>query len=188
MRGTAATSPSLIPGSRAAAGASHLLPLVYDRLRALAKSYLAAAPGHPTLQPTALVHEAYVRLAQREGIDWQGKTHFLAIAAVEMRRVLVDHARAAGAKKRGGGARPLTLGAVPAHGVGTSLEVLALEEALQRLAGRSRRQARVAEMRIYAGMVSREIAEILGVSERTVKGDWRMARAWIVRELRGSQP
>ena len=165
-------------------GPSDYLPLVYDSLRAIAARYLEREAPYHTLQPTALVHEAYLRLARRDGIDWQGKTHFLAIAAREMRRVLVDHARAAGAAKRGADAHRITLETALLRTKGASVEILSLDEALAHLLSISPRQARVAEMRIYAGMVAREIAAVLGVSERTVKDDWRMARAWLARELR----
>ena len=163
-----------------------LLPSVYASLRAIAATYLERESGYQTLQPTALVHEAYVRLARRNDIDWHGRTHFLALAATEMRRVLVEHARSAGARKRGSGLRPEPIdhadGVVPCVGVAG----IALEQALSNLGSRSPRQARVAEMRIFSGMLNREIAETLGVCERTVKGDWHMARAWLARELRAA--
>jgi RNA polymerase sigma factor (TIGR02999 family) len=165
-------------------GPAVLLPLVYDALRAIACRYLEREGAYHTLQPTALVHEAYVRLASRDNIDWQGKTHFLAIAASEMRRILVDHARAAGAKKRGAEAQRIPLDEDLTAGRATSLELLALDEALTRLCAASPRQARVAEMRIFAGMRAAEIGQVLSISERTVKGDWRMARAWLARALR----
>ena len=166
-------------------GPAGLLPLAYDSLRAIANRYLEREGGYHTLQPTALVHEAYLRLARRDEIDWQGRTHFLAIAAREMRRVLVDHARAAGALKRGARERRISLHEGLAQGGAANLEVLALDEALSRLASLCPRQARIAELRIYAGMLPREIGDVVGVSERTVKRDWRMARAWLARELRG---
>ncbi|HKQ60222.1 MAG TPA: ECF-type sigma factor [Candidatus Polarisedimenticolaceae bacterium] len=172
---------------RASAGAARLLPLVYGNLRALACRYLQAE-GYHTLQPTALVHEAYLRLARREEIDWQGQTHFLAVAATEMRRILVDHARSSGAAKRGGEATRIPLSERSAIAEEPQVRVLALEEALGRLAARSPRQARVVEMRVFAGMLAREIGEVLGVSVRTVNGDWRVARAWLARELRSERP
>jgi RNA polymerase sigma factor (TIGR02999 family) len=173
-----------VKGDPAKIGPAVLLPLVYDALRAIARRYLEREGAYHTLQPTALVHEAYVRLAGREGIDWQGKTHFLAIAASEMRRVLVDHARAAGAKKRGAEAQRVPLDDERNAGRAATLELLALDEALTRLSAASPRQARVAEMRIFAGMRAAEIGQVLSISERTVKGDWRMARAWLARALR----
>lgn len=161
-----------------------LLPMVYEELRRIARAYLRRENGSRLLDPTELVHEAYLRLESRRPFPWQGRTHFLAIAAGEMRRVLVERARAAKTRKRGDGFRRITLSArLPRHADGT-VEILALEEALTHLEERSPRQARVAQMRLFAGMHVREIGEHLGVSERTVKGDWRMARAWLARELR----
>jgi len=161
-----------------------LLPLVYEELRRLARAYLSREGSSRMLDPTEIVHEAFLRLSARTRFPWNGRTHFLAIAAVEMRRVLVDRARAAGTRKRGAGRRPVTLGTgLPWHVDGT-VEILALDEALAHLERRSPRQASVAQMRLFAGMHVREIGEHLGVSERTVKGDWRMARVWLARELR----
>jgi RNA polymerase sigma factor (TIGR02999 family) len=169
-----------LDGPRAA---DRLLPLVYDQLRALAASYLRAERPDITLQPTALVHEAYLRLIANDRIDWKGKTHFLAMAATQMRRILVDHARARDAHKRGGGQRTITLDEEVLAGVKPSVSLLALDEALLRLAARSGRQARVAELKIFGGLQTREIALSVGVSERTVKEDWRVARAWLMKEL-----
>src|SRR5262245_60689638 len=149
--------------------ADRLLPLVYDQLRALAAKYLRAERPGSTLQPTALVHEAYLRLIENEKIDWQGKTHFLALAATQMRRILIDHARAKGARKRGGPGRRITLSESLAKTPDASVELLALDEALTHLAERHERQSRVAELRIFAGLEMREIALCLDVSERTVK-------------------
>ena len=159
------------------AAAEELMPQVYDALRRLAARYLRREGDYHTLQPTALVHEAYLRLAKQDPAAWEGKTHYLAIAAAQMRRVLVEHARAASARKRGGGRRRITLhdGLVPAEDA--TVEILAVNEALDRLASRRARQARVAEMRLFAGMSSRDIADTLGVSERTARDDWRLARA-----------
>ncbi|MGD8376005.1 MAG: ECF-type sigma factor [Acidobacteriota bacterium] len=162
----------------------HLLPRVYGDLRRIACRYLQGEAPDAILQPTALVHEAYLRLAEVERIDWQGKTHVLAVAAREMRRILVEHARAAKTKKRGG--RPdritLTEGMLPVSD--PVVELLSLDQALRGLGRRSPRQARVAELKIFAGMLGREIAGVIGVSERTVDGDWQVARAWLARELR----
>ncbi len=163
--------------------AADLLPLVYDELRALAARYLRAERPGSTLQPTALVHEAYLRLIQGEQVDLKGKTHFFALAALQMRRILVDRARAAATRKRGGGVRRITLSDEVANGPGLSVELLALDEALTRLSRRNRRQAQVAELRLFAGMLVEETALHLGVSERTVKADWRVARAWLLKEM-----
>jgi RNA polymerase sigma factor (TIGR02999 family) len=165
--------------------ADRLLPLVYGELRALAAHYLRSERAGATWQPTALVHEAYLRLIDNERIDWKGKTHFMAMAATQMRRILVDHARARGAKKRGGRPRPVTLTETLLTTEKPSIELLALDEALERLAARSPRQSRVAELKLFAGLLVTEIAFSLGVSERTVKEDWRVARAWLMKELGG---
>lgn len=169
--------------SGSAADAARLLPLVYGELRALAARYLREErPGH-TLQPTALVHEAYLRLIEHDRIDWKGKTHFFAMAAIQMRRILVDHARARATEKRGGRAPRVTLDERLTRTPEASLDLLALDEALTRLAARHERQGRVAELRLFAGMLVGETALYLGVSERTVKDDWRVARAWLLKEL-----
>jgi RNA polymerase sigma factor (TIGR02999 family) len=157
--------------------------LLYDKLRALAAHYMRSERRDHTLQPTALVHEAYLRLIDSPAIDWQGKTHFFAVAAVQMRRILTDHARARRAARRGGGARRLTLDDTLAVSRDGLVDALALDEALERLAERSRRQTSVVELRFYGGLSIRETSEALGVSEGTVKGDWRVARAWLYREL-----
>ena len=163
--------------------ADRLIPLVYDELRALARHYLRGDRVGQFLQPTALVHEAYLRTVGIQRISWKGKTHFLAVAAMQMRRILVDHARLAAAAKRGGRATRITLEEDLVRTPGLSIDVLALDEALSRLGQRHPRQASVAELRLFSGMRVGETALHLGVSERTVKGDWRFARAWLVNEL-----
>jgi len=163
--------------------AARLLPLVYDELRALAAHYLRGEKSGCTLQPTALVHEAYLRLAAHDRIRVQGKTHFFALAAIQMRRILVEHARAVATKKRGGGAHRVTLSDDIGGTSNGFVELLALDEALTRLSQRNGRRGRVAEMRLFSGMLVNEIAEHLQVSERTVKEDWRVARAWLMKEL-----
>jgi RNA polymerase sigma factor (TIGR02999 family) len=163
-----------------------LLPLVYDELRRQAARFLRAqAPGH-TLQPTALVHEVYLRLVDQPTVEWEGRTHFFGVAARAMRSVLVDHARARHAAKRGGRARAVTLGA--AHGIagGTAdaeVDVLALDEALTRLAALDPRQTQVVELRYFGGLSIEETAHVLGVSGATVERDWKTARLWLRREL-----
>jgi RNA polymerase sigma-70 factor (ECF subfamily) len=160
-----------------------LLPLVYDQLRALAAHYLRGERAGASLQPTGLVHEAYLRLIENQRIGWKGKTHFRAMAATQMRRILVDHARAQASLKRGARGYRLTLTDALVRTPPPSLELLALDQALSRLAQRSPRQGQVAEMRLFAGMRARETAICLGVSERTVKEEWRIARAWLMKEL-----
>jgi len=164
---------------------SRLLPALYDRLRALARRHLREEGPNPSLQPTSLVHEAYLRLAALRRIDWQGRTHLMAMASREMRRILVDRARAACAGKRGG--RPVRVSLTEEVGSprDQTFELIALDESMERLAARSERQARVVEMRVFGGLQADEIGDLLGVSERTVRGDWRMARTWLARELAG---
>jgi RNA polymerase sigma factor (TIGR02999 family) len=169
------------PSGRAG-GLDRLFPEIYAELRALARRYLRAERHH-TVQPTALVHEAYVRLARLERVSWKGRTHVFAAAASEMRRALVEHARAALRKKRGGRPWRITLSEEVAPSREPGVELLALDEALERLARRSRRRARTAELRLFAGMTSREIATVLGVSEDTATDDWKVARAWLMRWL-----
>ena len=169
-------------GDRAAAAAK-LMPLVYDEFRALAARHLKHERRDHTLQPTALVHEAYLRLIDQTRVDWQGRTHFFAVGAQAIRRILVDHARQRKRQKRGGGAGRVALDESVALAPQREEEILALEEALEKLGKLDHRQAQVVEMRFFAGMNVAEVAEVLGVSKRTVEGDWTMARAWLMREL-----
>lgn len=163
-----------------------LVPVVYDELRRLANRYMAGERVGHTLQPTALVHQAYVRLADTPGVEWEGRTHFFAVAARAMRRVLIDHARERDALKRGGGDRPLRVTFVEGLPDATEVEregLIALHRALERLAGLDPRQAKIVELRYFAGLTVAEVAEHLGVSKRTVEGDWAHARAWLRHEL-----
>ena len=162
-----------------------LAPLVYDELRALARHYLPSggAARTPTLQPTALVHEAFLRLIEQDGIDYQGRTHFLATAAVTMRCVLLDHVKAQSTGKRGHGWCRITLDDAAALRGEPEVDFTALDEALGRLAKLKERAAKVVELRFFGGMNVDEVAEHLGISARTVKGDWRTARAWLRAEL-----
>lgn len=167
-----------------AGAADELAPLLYDQLRRIAAAHLQReAPGR-TLQPTALVHEAYLRLVDQSRSTWEDEAHFLAIAARIMRQILIDHARARNAQKRGGGARALTLHPeqTPAR-TERIVDALALDEAVERLAELSERQARIVELRCFGGLTVEQCARVLDVSERTVKGDWRVALAWLEREL-----
>lgn len=171
-------------GSPVPAEVDRLLPLVYSELRRLARGFMRGERASHTLQPTALVHEAYLRLADVERIDWQGKTHFFAFAATQMRRILVEHARAAGRVKRGANAVRVELDESLTLSDELAFDLLAIDEGLQRLARASPRQSRIAELRLFAGMSVAECAAAVGVSERTVKQDWRVARAWLSRWLR----
>ncbi len=165
------------------AAAQKLMPLVYDELRALAAQHLRSERPNHTLQPTALVHEAYLKLIDQTRVQWQGRTHFFAIGAQIIRRILVDHARQHKRRKRGGGAARVTLDDAVALAPQRDEEILALDEALERLAKLDPRQAQVVEMRFFGGLSVKEVAEQLKVSTRTVEGDWTMARAWLLREL-----
>ncbi len=159
-----------------------LIPVVYDELRRLARAQLGReTPGH-SLQPTALVHEAYLRLLSAD-VDWQNRTHFLSVSARVMRRILVEHARARRADKRGSGALHVTLsGPIPAPDE-KPIDVLALDEALERLKGFDARQAQVVELSYFGGLTYPEIGELVGISEASVDRDLRHARAWLRREL-----
>ncbi len=163
-----------------------LIPLVYDDLHRMAERHLRRErPGH-TLQPTAIVNEAYLRLLARQGEDWQGRTHFFAVAAQSMRRILVDHARARRARKRGGrGEHWLveTAGMAEPRGV----DVIAVDDALVRLAGLDPVQSRVVELRFFGGLTEDETAEVLALSARTIRRKWTLAKAFLYREL-GQRP
>lgn len=162
---------------------SRLLSLVYDELRRLARRYMRGERPDHTLQPTALVHEAYLRLAGQRGVDWQDRAHFFGVAAQLMRRILVDHARARNAEKRGGHEPRIALDDALAFTEEKCAELLALDEALSRLAQRDPRQARVVELRFFGGLSEDEAAEVLGISTRTLKRDWSVARAWLFKEI-----
>src|SRR6516164_8695835 len=162
---------------------SRLMPLVYGQLRRLAGLYMRGErPGH-TLQATALVHEAYLRLVGHEDVDWQNRAHFFGVAANLMRRILVDHARAKQAKKRGGGDQKVSLDKAVLVRPEAPEQFLALDEALERLAKRDPRQARIVELRYFGGLSEEETAEVLEISVRTVKRDWNVARAWLYQQL-----
>ena len=173
-------------------GMERLIPLVYAELRRMAHRQLAAEPAGHTLSTTALVHEAYLRLADQTRTEWVSRAQFFGLAARSMRRVLVDYARRHRAARRGGAqARPVSLEDAGAHGDADALtvaarsdELIALDEALERLAAVDARLARVVECRFFGGLTEAETAEALGVSTRTVAGDWVMARGWLHRALR----
>ena len=171
------------------AAPDELFPLIYGELRKVAGRYLGRERRNHTLEPTALVHEVWIRLQKDRAVEWQGRTHGLALGAQAMRRVLVDHGRHQKRDKRGGGAQPVSLddivkagatGAVPVE------DLLTLEAALTRLETVDPRAAQVVILRFFAGMSSPEVAEHLEVSVRTVESDWAHARAWLNRELAGN--
>jgi RNA polymerase sigma-70 factor (ECF subfamily) len=160
-----------------------LTPLVYEELRKQAARYLRRErPGH-TLQTTALIHETYLKLVDAQDVEWQSRAHFFAIAANLMRRILVDHARRRDAHKRGGDQVRLPLDEALAIAEESHVDLLALDEALDRLAAFHAQQARVVELRFFSGLSVEEAAAALGVSPRTVKSDWALARAWLRREI-----
>jgi RNA polymerase sigma factor (TIGR02999 family) len=160
-----------------------LVPLVYRELRRIAGTHLRRESATHSLQPTALVHEAYMRLIDITQIEWQDRAHFFSVASTLMRRILVDHARANRARKRGGGEDTLCLNEALLPSPGRAPEILALDDALNELANLDERQAKIVEMRFFAGMTEEETGDVLGISVRTVKRDWRVAKAWLYKEL-----
>jgi RNA polymerase sigma factor (TIGR02999 family) len=160
-----------------------LLPIVYHELRRLAGGFLRRERPDHTLQPTALIHEAYVRLVEQDLPEWHSRSHFFAVAARLMRQILVDHARRHRTAKRGGDQQKMTLDETPVFTHEHAEEVITLDRALQQLASFDARKAHIIEMRIFGGMSVEETAEALGVSVPTVKRDMRMAVAWLRREL-----
>jgi RNA polymerase sigma factor (TIGR02999 family) len=166
-------------------GASEqLIPLVYAELHDLASHYMRNERAEHTLQPTALVHEAYMRLVDQKGGTWQGRAHFYGVAAQAMRRILVDHARRKRATKREGGERvTLDEGVSAATSAERSLDLIALDDALEKLAAIEGRYAKVVELRFFAGLEVEEVAEALQISPATVKRDWTFAKAFLQREL-----
>ena len=162
---------------------SRLIPQVYGELRRLAANYMRSERGNHTLQPTALVNEAYTRLVQQPQIPWQSRVHFFATASHLMRHILVDHARARRAGKRGGLQRQVTLDDALLPSSERTIDALILDEALENLSQFDPRQARIVELHFFAGLTFVEIALVLNMTERTVKRDWSMARAWLKGEL-----
>lgn len=160
------------------------MPLVYKELRRLAASRMKGEKANHTLQPTALVHEVYLKLAGGSPVDWRNRSHFFAVAAQQMRRIIVDHARATHAEKRGGGAVAIALDDVGAVTAPLNESMLALDEALRRLEKVDARAARVVELRYFGGLKESETAEALGVGVSTMKRDWEFARAWLASQLK----
>jgi RNA polymerase sigma factor (TIGR02999 family) len=165
-----------------------LIPLVYDELRSLAQRYLRRERSNHTLQSTALVHEAYVRLAGQDPPALQNRSHFFGVAARLMREILVDHARAQQSAKRGGNACTLTLDEALKVAGRTDVDVLLLDDALKELARLDERQSRIVELRYFTGLSIDETADVMGVSAATVSREWTTARAWLHRELSGRSP
>jgi len=163
-----------------------LLPLVYDELHRLGRRYMAQEGAGHTLQPTALVHEAYLHLVDQQRVKWQSRAHFFAVAATLMRRVLLHHAERKHAAKRGGKLRDLTLDEVRDYESPPAVDLLSLDRALQELSALDERQGRIVELKFFAGFKVEEIAHVLEVSTATVKREWRMARAWLRHRLEGA--
>lgn len=166
------------------AAASKLIPLVYDELRRLAGGYMRRERNDHTLQPTALVHEAYLKLIEQRAVDWQGRAHFFAIAAQMMRRVLIDYARGHLRDKRGAGERAIPLDEALVFAPEQSSELVKLDESLERLAKLDPRQSKIVELRFFGGLTVEQTAEVLGISPKTVKRDWSMAKAWLHGDLK----
>lgn len=164
--------------------ASKLIPAVYDELRRLAGSYMRRERSDHTLQATALVHEAYLKLIEQKAVNWQSRAHFFGIAAQLMRRILIDHARGHTRQKRGGEQKKVSLDEAYIFTEKQADELLAVNDSLDRLEKIDPRQARVVEMRFFGGLSVEEAAEVLGVSPKTVKRDWSVAKAWLYADLK----
>jgi RNA polymerase sigma-70 factor (ECF subfamily) len=162
---------------------ARLIPLVYDELRRLADHYLQQERSDHTLQPTALVHEAYLKLVDQTRVDWQNRAHFFGVAAQLMRQILVDHARRHRASKRGGAQQKLALDEAVDYSQPRDLDLVALDDALTALAQFDERQSRIVELRFFGGLTIDETAEALGISPATVKVDWSMAKAWLRQQV-----
>jgi RNA polymerase sigma factor (TIGR02999 family) len=160
-----------------------LLPQIYAELRRLASSYLRRERPDHTLQPTALVHEAFIRLVDQRAVRWQNRAHFFGIAAQAMRRILVDHARAHGADKRGAGERAVSLTDTLVTIGAPNVDLLALDEVLTRLAVIDPQQSRVVELRFFGGLTIEEAAEVMDISPATIGREWTLAKAWLYAEL-----
>jgi RNA polymerase sigma factor (TIGR02999 family) len=160
-----------------------LMPLVYDELRRMARRYMNRQHEQHTLQTTELIHEAYLKLAVNDEQNWQNRAHFFGVAAQAMRHILVDYARAKQSKKRGGSARRITFMENDIVSSTRSEEIVALDDALEKLTELDERKTRVVELKFFGGLKMKEIAEVLKVSPETVKRDWRFARTWLLREL-----
>jgi RNA polymerase sigma-70 factor (ECF subfamily) len=164
--------------------ASKLIPVVYDELRRLAASYMRRERPDHTLQATALVHEAFLKLVEQRSVNWQSRAHFFGVAAQLMRRILIDHARGHLRQKRGGEHKKVSLDEAFIFSEQQSAELLAVDESLTRLSKLDQRQGRVVELRFFGGLGVEEAAEVLGISPKTVKRDWSIAKAWLYADLK----
>lgn len=168
------------------AALDQLMPLVYTELRQMARRYMSGQPTGHTLQTTALIHEAYLKLAGQSDVHWQNRSHFFAVAATAMRHILVNHALARKTEKRGGNFQKVSLDQAAVVSDERYAELVALDEALTRLATFDERKSRIVELRYFGGMSLEETAEVLKISVETVKRDWRMAKLWLLSELKGA--
>ena len=166
-------------------GLDQMLPVLYDELHRLAAGYLSREATGNTLQPTALVHEAYLRLVEQRQVDWRNRAQLLGLAAGMMRRILVNHARDRAAQKRGGGAQQVSLSLLESPSGQPDVDLIALEDALDRLAALDERKGRVVELKFFGGLTTEEIAEVLEVSGATVEREWAFARAWLYDAIEG---
>lgn len=191
MKGLAQNSQNITRMLKDWGGGSHealeqLLPVVYDELHRQASRYLRRERSDHTLQTTALIHEAYLKLIDQKDVEWQNRAHFFGIAAQAMRRILVDYARTKKREKRGGNDVKLQLDeAINVSADQRHIDLVALDEALDRLTALDERQARIVELRYFSGMTTDETAEVLGISPATVRRDWDMAKAWLHKQLSG---
>jgi len=168
--------------------AQRLMPLVYDELRSLARSYLQRERSDHTLQATGLVHEAYLRLVDQSSTNWQNRAHFFAVAAKVMRRILVDHARSHRAEKRGGDREKIEFNEGLLTPGERAVDLIALDEALEELGTFDARQSQIVELRFFGGLTNEEIGEALHISPRTIKREWRLAKAWLRRQIASGEP
>lgn len=175
-------------GASGAEARERLYPLVYEELRAIAERYMRSQRGGHTLQTTALVNEAYLRLVAREEQGWESRAHFMGVASKAMRSVLIDHARRRGAGKRGGGLRRVPIEGAAILTDDPADDLLAIDEALSRLSEFDEQKGRIVELRFFGGLTNEDTAHAVGVSPATVKREWRFARAWLYKELTGEAP
>lgn len=161
------------------------MPLVYEELRRIAANYLRKERSDHTLQPTALVNEAYLKLVDISSVEWQDKAHFFAVSSNVMRRILVDYARAANTNKRGGDVQKVELSEAISFAKEKEIDLLALNDALERLEEIDERQSKIVEMRFFGGLSVEETAEVLQLSTRTIKREWAMAKAWLYQQMKG---
>jgi RNA polymerase sigma factor (TIGR02999 family) len=185
-RTTAVTDWLLELGRQDKPGLDEMFPLVYDELHRLAVQYLSREGVGHTLQPTALVHEAYLHLVDQRRVDWRNRAQFLGLAAGMMRRILANHARDRAAAKRVGDRERVSISLIEAPSGGPDVDLIALEEALERLAALDPRKARVVELRFFGGLTTEEVAEVLEVSRATVEREWSFARAWLFDAIEGT--